>query len=258
MPQLFKNIRRKLAAQNRAMAYMRYAIGEILLVVIGILIALQVNNWNESRKNKKTEHQILNEILIDLGFAKRDLKNIVKNEETSLRLAEKFKSKMLHKAPIFDSVTENLTILARGYQFTPQTSGYQNLKSVGLDIIRNDSLRKSITALYDVWFDIALKKGTNYNRLENPAVDLYPFLRKYYRIDTTKKIHIKSPTVNYYHTTSGLKIGNYNELLHDEDFLIVLQKSVFDRAEKIIFYKKLIKEIDRTSTLIKKSLPKRE
>ena len=89
-------------------------------------------------------------------------------------------------------------------------------------------------------------------------MDLYPFLRKYYRIDTTKKIHIKSPSVNYYHTTSGLKIGNYNGMLHDEDFLIVLQKSVFDRTEKIIFYKELIKEIDRISMLIKKVLAKKE
>ena len=48
---IFRNIRKKLAAQNRAAAYMPYAIGEIVLVVIGILIALQVNNWNEVRKN---------------------------------------------------------------------------------------------------------------------------------------------------------------------------------------------------------------
>ena len=46
MPVIFKNIRRKLASENKVMAYLRYAIGEILLVVIGILIALQVNNWN--------------------------------------------------------------------------------------------------------------------------------------------------------------------------------------------------------------------
>ena len=43
---IFKNIRKKLASENKVMAYLRYAIGEILLVVIGILIALQVNNWN--------------------------------------------------------------------------------------------------------------------------------------------------------------------------------------------------------------------
>jgi hypothetical protein len=46
---ILRNIRQKLASENKVMAYLRYAIGEILLVVIGILIALQINNWNSQR-----------------------------------------------------------------------------------------------------------------------------------------------------------------------------------------------------------------
>ena len=48
------------------MKYLRYAIGEIVLVVIGILIALQINNWNEQRKDRIIEKQILDEMLISL------------------------------------------------------------------------------------------------------------------------------------------------------------------------------------------------
>jgi hypothetical protein len=66
MPIIFKNIRRKLAAQNKAMAYLRYAIGEIFLVVIGILIALQVNNWNENRKEQSSIKRIFLNIQQDL------------------------------------------------------------------------------------------------------------------------------------------------------------------------------------------------
>ncbi len=47
---LFRKIRKKMADDNKPMKYARYAIGEIILVVIGILIALQINNWNEERK----------------------------------------------------------------------------------------------------------------------------------------------------------------------------------------------------------------
>ena len=63
---LFRKTRQKLASENKVSAYLRYAIGEIVLVVIGILIALQVNNWNESHKQKKQEIIYLQNLRIDL------------------------------------------------------------------------------------------------------------------------------------------------------------------------------------------------
>ena len=51
MISLFRKIRQKLLAENRVTRYLVYALGEIVLVMIGILLALQVNNWNEERKN---------------------------------------------------------------------------------------------------------------------------------------------------------------------------------------------------------------
>lgn len=62
MIRFFRNIRQKLAAENKIMAYLRYAIGEIVLVVIGILIALQINNWNEGRKNSAIEEEIISNL----------------------------------------------------------------------------------------------------------------------------------------------------------------------------------------------------
>lgn len=59
MLSFFRKIRQKLLSQNRVTQYLAYAIGEIILVVIGILIALQVNNWNENRKNGEIEHKVL-------------------------------------------------------------------------------------------------------------------------------------------------------------------------------------------------------
>ena len=68
MLRLFKNIRQQLATENKVMAYLRYAVGEILLVVIGILIALQVNNWNEHRKQNIQKDLIIQSLVTDLSM----------------------------------------------------------------------------------------------------------------------------------------------------------------------------------------------
>jgi len=69
MIRFFSKMRYKLAAENRATKYLRYAIGEILLVVIGILIALNINNWNENRKRQIVKHEYTASLIADL---KRD------------------------------------------------------------------------------------------------------------------------------------------------------------------------------------------
>lgn len=66
MLKFFRNIRRRLIRENRFTRYFIYAIGEIILVVIGILIALQVNNWNENRKLDVAEIGYLNSIQEDI------------------------------------------------------------------------------------------------------------------------------------------------------------------------------------------------
>ncbi|MGB5402513.1 DUF6090 family protein [Robiginitalea sp.] len=65
MINFFRKIRKQLADQNKPLKYFRYAIGEILLVVIGILIALQIDNWNEERKVKIEEQILLNQLRED-------------------------------------------------------------------------------------------------------------------------------------------------------------------------------------------------
>lgn len=73
MLNFFRKIRKKLAEDHKPIRYMRYALGEIVLVVIGILIALQINNWNEVQKEKLVEKQRYQNILNDL---RNDAENI--------------------------------------------------------------------------------------------------------------------------------------------------------------------------------------
>ena len=70
MIKFFRKIRQRLLTDNKFSKYLLYAIGEIILVVIGILIALQINNWNAEQKIKKEEIGILNNLLESLYSAK--------------------------------------------------------------------------------------------------------------------------------------------------------------------------------------------
>ena len=66
MIKFFRRIRQRLLSENKFSKYLIYAIGEIILVVIGILIALQINNWNEERKESAIIKTYLKSMLVDL------------------------------------------------------------------------------------------------------------------------------------------------------------------------------------------------
>jgi hypothetical protein len=82
MINFFRKIRKKLADDNKPLKYARYAIGEIVLVVIGILIALSINNWNEGRKNRTTEVEVLQNL-------SKCLENNIKRLEGQLALNQR-------------------------------------------------------------------------------------------------------------------------------------------------------------------------
>ena len=66
MANIFNNIRKKLIAEGKTTKYLKYAIGEIVLVVIGILIALQVNTWNDNRAKSKLEKNYVSRLIDEL------------------------------------------------------------------------------------------------------------------------------------------------------------------------------------------------
>ena len=85
----FRRIRKGLLGNGATSKYLLYAIGEIALVVVGILIALQINNWNEERKFTKTEAYTLNEILSNLEEDADQMKLIVERRNNAEKSSEK-------------------------------------------------------------------------------------------------------------------------------------------------------------------------
>ena len=89
MIKFFRHIRQQLIRDNKMGKYFKYAIGEIILVVIGILIALQINNWNENRKLKQQEAkyycQLVADLNADISNIKRTQKSLNERQESARR-----------------------------------------------------------------------------------------------------------------------------------------------------------------------------
>jgi len=85
MINFFRRIRKQLADDNKPLKYIRYAIGEILLVVVGILIALQINTWNEQQKQNKLEKEYYCRLLEDVMQDREQVTNLIAQSEARLK-----------------------------------------------------------------------------------------------------------------------------------------------------------------------------
>ena len=148
MIKFFRNIRQNLLMENKTGKYLKYAIGEIILVVIGILIALSINNWNEEIKNRAFEKEILEQIRANLIKDKLSLESIQANFENAMNSTDKvLNSEWLTNER--DSLKYWLSDIVRFDRFQPLTNAYEVAKSKGLDLISNKELRFDIGAYYD-------------------------------------------------------------------------------------------------------------
>jgi hypothetical protein len=148
MIKFFRKIRKNLLIENKTGKYFKYAIGEIVLVVIGILIALQIGDYNESRKRQEFSKEILK--LIDQNL-----------QQDSIALKEEF-DKALKAVQLTDSLLYQVSKLNYSEQlnnwmgkiitferFKSQSSAFEVLKAKGIDIITNNKLQLDLISYYD-------------------------------------------------------------------------------------------------------------
>ena len=145
----FRKIRRNLLSENSFIKYSRYAIGEIILVMVGILLALQVNNWNQNRNLKQEEIKILKELRRSISSDINSLKVKIQFEKRKLAFFKVIKREILLDKPQNDSITEAFAMVFQTQIFEEEVGTYEVLKSKGLSLISNDSIREQIISLYE-------------------------------------------------------------------------------------------------------------
>ena len=131
MLRFFRNIRQKLIEQENIRKYIWYAQGEILLVVIGILIALQVSNWNEDRINRQSAQYHLSLLTQDLNEDRRLLLDLRKTFENDINRTGHLLNIMKGIEKSSETIPEDIIRLLLEYNFKPRNSALDVLVNSG-------------------------------------------------------------------------------------------------------------------------------
>jgi hypothetical protein len=153
MIKLFRHIRQKLLSENKFRKYLLYAIGEIILVVLGILIALQINNWNEAKKSKAQETLYLNRLLSenkqDIIAFNNNIKELQKGMESVENFSKALKKETTNDSTLIKSANDYFKYGSIYPIFYSSSSTFDDLSSTGnLKVISNTGLRDSIVQHY--------------------------------------------------------------------------------------------------------------
>jgi len=226
MIKFFRKIRQKMLTENKFSKYLMYAIGEIILVVVGILIALSINNNNDNKRIVEYEKGLLKEMtanlqrdLIDLKFSINKNKNILKANRIVLQYLEDPTIQQ-------DSINYYFANIQGNAVFGKNTSAYESLKTVGFRMTQNKLLREHIANLY---------------------TDTYDYIR-YLELNRDEKYQIEQvvPQINRHIIIDSIKYDahpiNLSDLSKNQEFKEILKFNCSIKSEIITVYEIIQKQ----------------
>ena len=195
-------------SENKTGKYFKYAIGEIILVVLGILIALQINNWNEVRKARDKEIVYLNNIKSDLENSVKQIETFILKRNTQIKtsndIIEYFEGKPIQNWNDFNKKLIDIYSWERFYLIK---NTYEELKNSGnLSLISNNDIKNGLQDLELLYAKLKIKES-------------------HYRHDAETTLHegsyemqnIHEMSNNYAYQMSNGKMGELGEL-NEESF----------------------------------------
>lgn len=167
MIKFFRQIRQNLLMENKTGKYFKYAIGEITLVVIGILIALQVNNWKENQKEIKQQNLILSNLNLELNNNLENLNTAIELSESYINSSEKLLLSLNNLATNKYN-GERLDSLLSKFGYSKWKRSNLNIKSLessgSLNSVENNELKKLIYDWMNQMEDLSfLEKRSDYS-----------------------------------------------------------------------------------------------
>lgn len=236
MFKFFRQIRQNLINEGKTSKYFRYAFGEIVLIVVGILIAVQISDWNENRKLKRVEIQKLMEISSALEESAQNLEDGIEEESRWMGYNEVIQDHLNNRKPYH----EGLDICFGTYYWNVviqlSRSAFDQLKSSGLEIISNVEIRERNAYVYDVSFDLIQSENQEWDwqLLSNVLMPLdVKLFRNYFPEDS-------QATDDEY-----AKPLDYEALLDNEEFKNVIGEIMSGRRWNIAYNQEILEEVNQ-------------
>lgn len=235
MIKIFRNIRQKLISEGKLTNYLKYAIGEIVLVMIGILLALQVSEWNTNRKRQQQEVQILRDIHMEFLENKEQLQLVKHNHMHAYESTKK----LLNLLPLdvvkieIDSIVTLLDNTYTNWTFNPHQSTVNTLiNTSSFDLISNPELRKLLQNWTDLYLDYTEEEIVARNHVRNFYV---PYMSKYYETKYVQnKRHVKDLNWDFlqsieFHNAVGFRNYNLKDILESQPNELEILSETIDK-----------------------------
>lgn len=243
MIKFFRKIRQKLLSENKLSSYLVYAIGEIVLVVIGILLALQINSWNQRRIEDKQEVELLTSIKDEFKYNLNEINQSIevnkKVTQSCVKLTKLIRTDSIHKVPV---IADQLLVNIGGFNSFDAIIGISEevVNSGKLSILKNDEIRTQLSN----WLKILADDEEDIRfRSDNYTMNLMPFLMKRFPLangELTKKLEFdKSNYLVTYKEKSPFKLNlSFEDLMefenqvwhhkHNHDYVVVNELNIRD------------------------------
>ena len=215
--------------ENKTGKYFKYAIGEIILVVVGILIALSINTWNESRKLQNEELNLLADIRTNLISNYNTFKNDSLNNQRDILQYEKIENYIENNLKYDIELDSAFGVLT--FWSTPliTSTAYNTLQNKGLDLIQNERVRQDIVDIYEVDLK-ALINDYDKSEWNISRQAVTPFFSKHIRRLHKKSLNLSRP-------------NDFEELKHNEEFLNILSMIIRQRKRGQEFFGEVMIEM---------------
>lgn len=246
MLRFFRTIRKKLIDEDNVRRYLLYAIGEILLVVIGILIALQINNWNQHQIERSEEIRLLESIRVDIQQDTEQLSDIIEQATLRQAQADSIVSLLFQKENphVDDFVRLNRSSIGFENHFQVNSGTFDESQSAGsVKFIQDDNLRQQIFSYYRD----TKRAYTDRNTVKQIYEEVFPIF--------FRKIVATKPGITIWKDVqTNLPPLDIEELAQDPDYIAMLVTKAASEMFQIQDWQQFLEDAEQLDDRIQSEL----